>query len=52
MPSGSRRGATEFVAVDIAQASLDECERQVGSVTSTPIRKVLIDVAEPEAAID
>ena len=42
----------EFVAVDISQASLDECERQVGLVTATPVRKVLIDVAEPEAAID
>ena len=41
----------EFVAVDIAQASLDECERQVALVTSTPVRKVLIDVAEPEKAI-
>jgi SAM-dependent methyltransferase len=41
----------EFVAVDIAQESLDECERQVARVTSTPLRKVLIDVAEPEAAV-
>jgi hypothetical protein len=42
---------TEFVAVDIAQASLDECERQVARVTSTPFRKVLIDVADPESAV-
>jgi 2-polyprenyl-3-methyl-5-hydroxy-6-metoxy-1,4-benzoquinol methylase len=41
----------EFVAVDISQASLDECERQVSRVTSTPVRKVLIDVATPETAI-
>jgi SAM-dependent methyltransferase len=41
----------EFVAVDIAQESLDECERQVARVTSTPLLKVLVDVAEPEAAV-
>jgi SAM-dependent methyltransferase len=41
----------EFVAVDISQASLDECERQVARVTSTPVRKVLIDVATPETAM-
>ncbi len=41
----------EFVAVDISEASLDECERQVGVVTSTRIRKILIDIAEPEKAV-
>jgi SAM-dependent methyltransferase len=41
----------EFVAVDIAQESLDECERQVAAVTSTPVHKVLIDVARPETAV-
>ena len=41
----------EFVAVDVSQASLDECERQAALVTSTPIRKVLVDVAAPETAL-
>ncbi len=41
----------EFVAVDVSQASLDECERQVAMVTSTPTRKILIDVGAPETAI-
>lgn len=41
----------EFIAVDIARESLVECEQQVALVTSTPIRTVLIDVAEPETAI-
>jgi hypothetical protein len=43
--------AGEFVAVDVAQASLDECERQVRAVTSTPFVPVLVDVATPESAI-
>ncbi len=29
----------EFIAVDIAQASLEECERQVALVTPTPNRR-------------
>lgn len=41
----------EFIAVDIARESLDECERQVAQIISTPIRTVLVDVAEPETAI-
>lgn len=41
----------EFVAVDVSHASLDECERQAALVTSTPMRKVLVDVAAPETAI-
>ena len=42
---------TEFIAVDIARESLQECERQVARVTSTPCRTVLIDVAHPETAV-
>lgn len=42
---------TEFVAVDVSPASLEECERQVARVASAAIRKVLIDVSAPERAI-
>lgn len=44
------RGSS-FIGVDISQDSLDECARQVAAVTSTPFRSVLVDVAEPEAAL-
>ncbi|MGW4365585.1 class I SAM-dependent methyltransferase [Nocardia takedensis] len=43
--------AAEFVAVDVARGSLDECARTVGSVCDTPVRPVLIDVADPESAV-
>lgn len=42
----------ELVAVDPSAASLDECARQVGAVSGTALRPVLIDVAEPERALD
>ena len=41
----------EFIGVDVAQDSLDECRRQVEAVCQTPFRPVLIDVAAPEAAL-
>lgn len=44
-------GAAEFVGVDIARATLDECGRQVAAVTATPFRPVLVDPADPEAAV-
>lgn len=43
--------AKEFVAVDVAQASLDECQRQVRAVSTTPFVPVLVDVASPESAV-
>jgi hypothetical protein len=44
--------ASEFVAVDVAQESLDESARQVGATCDTPFQPVLIDVAHPEAVLD
>lgn len=44
--------ATEFISVDVSEQNLAECERQVRSVCGTPVHSVLIDVAEPEAAIE
>ena len=41
----------EFVAVDVVAASLDECERQVRKACATPVRKVLVDLPAPEAAV-
>jgi SAM-dependent methyltransferase len=43
--------ATEFIATDVSDASLDECARQVASVCDTPFRSVLVDLADPEAAV-
>ncbi|WP_240157696.1 class I SAM-dependent methyltransferase [Pseudonocardia broussonetiae] len=43
--------ATAFVGVDLSAATLEECGRQVAAVTATPFRPVLIDPAEPEAAV-
>lgn len=42
---------TEFIGVDVAAASLEECARQVETECDTPFRSVLIDVAEPEQAL-
>jgi SAM-dependent methyltransferase len=36
--------AREFVAVDVAQESLDETERQVRRVCGTPVRSVLVGI--------
>jgi hypothetical protein len=41
---------TEFIGVDVAQATLDECSRQVAEVCDTPFVPVLAEVAAPEAA--
>ena len=41
----------EFVAVDISDASLAECRRQVALTSSTSVRTVLVDVAAPEQAV-
>jgi len=38
----------EYVAVDLSDATLAECRRQVEEVTSTSVRTVRIDVEHPE----
>ncbi|MFE0021150.1 class I SAM-dependent methyltransferase [Amycolatopsis sp. NPDC059021] len=43
--------AGEFVGVDIAEATLTECEKQVADVCGTPFRRIAIDVAAPEKAL-
>lgn len=43
--------ASEFVAVDVAAASLPECARQVRAVCDTPVVQVLVDLAAPESAL-
>lgn len=42
----------EFVGVDISAATLAECGRQVSAVCDTTFNPVLIEVAEPERAIE
>jgi SAM-dependent methyltransferase len=44
--------AQEFVGVDISPTNLEECERQVAATCNTPFHPLLIDVADPEAAIE
>jgi hypothetical protein len=44
--------AGEFVGVDVATESLDECGAQVARVCDTPWTPVLADVARPEDAAD
>lgn len=41
----------EFVAVDVAQGSLDECARQVARACDTPVLTELIDVDNPESVL-
>lgn len=41
----------EFVGVDVSADSLRECARQVAACCEIPFRPVLVDVAEPEAAL-
>lgn len=41
----------EFVAVDVASSSLDECVRQVGAVCDTPVRPLHIRAEAPEAVL-
>ncbi|MEJ2867228.1 class I SAM-dependent methyltransferase [Actinomycetospora sp. OC33-EN08] len=43
--------ADEFVAVDVAAASLPECARQVRAVCDTPVVEILVDLAAPESAL-
>ncbi|MGE0843441.1 class I SAM-dependent methyltransferase [Pseudonocardia sp.] len=43
--------ADEFVGVDVAAESLDECGSQVRAVCDTPWKPVLVDVAHPEDAV-
>ena len=43
--------AREFVAVDVAQDSLDETGRQVGRVCSTPVRSVLVSLDDQSGRI-
>ena len=58
---GLRRGAnavhfaelgSSFIGVDVSQESLDECGRQLAEVTATPYQPILIDVEDPEAALE
>ncbi|OLF15712.1 class I SAM-dependent methyltransferase [Actinophytocola xanthii] len=44
--------ATEFVGVDVSAESLEECGRQVAAHCDTPYRPVLVEVADPERAVD
>lgn len=44
----AREATEEFIGVDIVQATVDECERQVRAVTSVPFRGVLADAENPE----
>lgn len=45
-------GADRFVAVDVARASLEECERRTRAVCDTPFQPVLIEVEHPEQAVE
>ena len=44
--------AREFIGVDISVDTMEECRRQVAAVCDTAFRPLLIDVKEPERAID
>lgn len=44
--------ADEYVGVDVAVATLDECERQAKTAGTPKFRPILIEIAQPEAAID
>lgn len=44
--------ASEFIGVDIAEATVDECRRQVATVCSTPFTSVVIEVNAPESAAE
>ncbi|OZM76428.1 bifunctional 2-polyprenyl-6-hydroxyphenol methylase/3-demethylubiquinol 3-O-methyltransferase UbiG [Pseudonocardia sp. MH-G8] len=43
--------AREFVGVDVSPDSLQECTRQVLARCGTPFQPVLVDVRDPEAAL-
>jgi SAM-dependent methyltransferase len=42
--------AREFIAVDVSEAALEECVRQVADVCDTPVSPVLVPVDRPDAA--
>lgn len=44
--------AGEFIGVEVSADSAAECARQVERVCDTPFRPVLIDVGEPERALE
>lgn len=44
--------ATTYIAVDVADATLEECRRQATQAGTRDLRTVRIEVADPEAAID
>lgn len=44
--------ADRFVAVDVVAASLDECARHTKAVCETAFEQVLIEVENPEAAVE
>jgi len=44
--------AGEYIGVDVAPASLDECAKQVGGCCDTPFKPVRIEVDHPESALD
>lgn len=44
--------ATEFVGVDVSEASLAECGRQMSAHCDTPFRPVHIEVGAPERAVE
>jgi SAM-dependent methyltransferase len=43
--------ATEFVAIDVAQASLDEAVRQIREACDTPVRSVLVSIDDQAGAV-
>lgn len=44
--------ARELVGVDISHETVTECGRQVAAVCATPYRPLVVDVTDPEAAVD
>lgn len=44
--------ATRFVGTDLSEENLTECRRQVAAVCDTPVETLLVDVAQPEKAVE
>jgi len=44
--------AQEFIGVEVSAESLTECARQIAEVCDTPFQPVLVDVADPEHALN
>jgi polysaccharide pyruvyl transferase WcaK-like protein/SAM-dependent methyltransferase len=44
--------AGEFIGVEVSAETVAECGRQVAAVCDTPFRPVLVDVADPESAVE